>query len=398
MGAMRRLILGIAIAVAAFAGAAAAVAAENDIVVGFATGQSGFMLAYDQGAQRSAILAMETINAAGGINGRKFKWVISDTKSDRVQGAKAGLDVIRQGADLVVVSCDYDFGGPAALSAQNAHKISFFECAEDAKAGIEGIGPNAFTTSIAAPVQGATMAEWSVKKKGWKNGYVLLDDTVEYTKSVCAGFDWMYPKSGGTIVARDTFKNDDPSVAAQITRIRNANPQPDVIMMCTYTPGGASAVRQIRAAGINTPIVNGMAMDGTYWTASVPGLANFYVPVQGSIYGNDPDPKVNEFIAAYTKRWGEAPPSAYALPGWVLIELYAEAVKNAGSTDTDKVTAELEKLTNFPTRFGPRSYSHTLHIQNIGRYDIMNYTDGKPAPVEYWTISEPVPTNVLFRR
>jgi branched-chain amino acid transport system substrate-binding protein len=308
------------------------------------------------------------------------------------------LDVIRQGADLVVVSCDYDFGGPAALSAQNAKKISFFECAEDAKAGIEGVGPNSFTTSIAAPVQGATMAEWGFKKKGWKNGYVLLDDSVEYSKSVCAGFDWMYPKVGGTIVGRDVFKNDDPSVAAQITRIRAASPQPDVIMLCTYTPGGASAVRQIRAAGINIPIANGMAMDGTYWTAAVPGLANFYVPVQGSIYGNDVDPKVNESIADYKQRWGEAPPSSYALPGWVMIELYAEAVKKAGSTDTDKVTAELEKLNGFPTRFGPRSYSHTLHIQNIARYEIIGFTDGKPAPIEYWTISEPVPENVLFRR
>jgi branched-chain amino acid transport system substrate-binding protein len=399
MTAVRRLLLGVAIAAAGIGGAASAFAAENDIVVGFATAQSGFVLPYDQGAQRSAILAMETINAAGGINGRKFRWVISDTKSDRVQGAKAGADVVRQGADLVAVTCDYDYGGPAALAAQNAHKISFFECAEDAKAGIEGIGPNAFTTSIAAPVQGATMAEWSVKKKGWKNGYVLLDDSIEYDKSVCAGFDWMYPKVGGTIVAHDTFKNDDPSVAAQITRIRSASPPADVIMLCTYTPGGASALRQIRAAGINTPVVNGMSMDGSYWTAAVPGLSNFYVPVQGSIYGNDPDPKVNEFIVAYKERWKEAPPSSYALPGWVLIEVYAEAIKNAGgSTDTDKVTAELEKLKDFPTRFGPRSYSHSLHIQNIARYEIIGFTDGKPAPVEYWTISEPVPTNVLFRR
>jgi branched-chain amino acid transport system substrate-binding protein len=387
----------LAIAVAAYTGVAPA-AEKKDIVVGFATGQSGFMLAYDQGAQRSAILAMEAINAAGGIDGRKFKWVISDTKSDRVQGAKAGLDVVRQGADLVIVSCDYDFGAPAALAAQNAKKISFFECAEDAKAGIEGVGPNAFTTSIAAPVQGATMAEWSVKKKNWKNGYVLLDDSVEYSKSVCAGFDWMYPKAGGTIVGRDTFKNDDPSIAAQITRLRNVSPQPEVIMLCTYTPGGASAVRQIRAAGINTPIANGMSMDGTYWTAAVPGLSNFYVPVQGSTYGNDADPKVNDFIKSYNDRWKQAPPSAYALPGWVLIELYAEAVKKAGSTDTAKVTAELEKLKDFPTRFGPRTYSNKLHIQDIARYEIMGFTDGTPAPIEYWTISEPVPMDVLFRR
>lgn len=373
-------------------------AADKDIVIGFATAQSGFMLAYDQGAQEAAILAIEKINAAGGVNGRKLKWIVADTKSDRVQGAKAGLDVIRQGADLVVASCDYDWGSPAALAAQNAGKVSFFLCAEDAKAGIEGVGPYSFTASIAAPVQGATMAEWGFKKKGWKTGYVLLDETAEYNKSVCAGFDWMMPKVGGKIVGRDTFKNDDPSIASQITRLKGVSPPPDVIMLCTYVPGGASAVRQIRAAGINIPIANGMSMDGTYWTEAVPNLSEFYVPTQGSIYGNDPDPKVEEFNKAFAERWKQRPPSSYTYPGWVMIELYTEAVKRAGSTDTAKVVAELEKFKDFPTRFGPRTFTHTLHIQDTARYEIMGFNSGKPAPIEYWTISEPVPNNVLFRR
>lgn len=369
-----------------------------DIVVGFATAQSGIVQPYDQGGQRAAIMEMEMINAAGGIDGRKFRWLIADTKSDRVQGAKAGLEVARQGADLVIVSCDYDNGAPAALSAQNSGKASFFVCAEDAKAGIQGVGPYSFTASIAAPVQGATMAEWGIKKKGWRNGYVLLDNTAEYNKSVCAGFDWAFPKFGGKIVGRDTFRNDDASIASQITRLRNMSTPPDVIMLCTYTPGGASAIRQIRAAGIDIPIVNGMAMDGTYWTDAVPNLSNFYVPVQGSIYGNDPDPKVNEFAQDYSKRWEQPPPSSYVFPGWVLIECYAEAVKRAGTTDASKVVAELEKLREFPTRFGPRTFTPKLHIQDSARYEIIGFSAGKPTPVEYWKISEPVPMDVLFRQ
>jgi branched-chain amino acid transport system substrate-binding protein len=388
----------VSLAVAGAVAATPAGAAEKDIVVGFATAQSGFIVAYDQGGQQAAILAMEQINAAGGVNGRKFKWVISDTKSDRTQGAKAGLDVVRQGADLVVATCDYDFGAPAALAGQNAGKISFFLCAEDAKAGIEGIGPYSFSASITAPVQGAAIAEWGFKKKSWKTGYVLLDETVEYNKSVCAGYDWMMPKVGGKIIGRDTFKNDDPSIAAQITRIRNLDPAPDMIMLCTYVPGGASAVRQIRAAGINIPIGNGMSMDGTYWTDSVPNLSNFYVPVQGSIYGDDPDPKVEEFNKIYEARWKQRPPSSYTYPGWVMIEVYTEAVKRAGTTDSAKVVAELEKFKDFPTRFGPRTFTNKLHHQDTARYLIMGFDSGKPAPIEYWTISEPIPMNVLFRR
>jgi len=373
-------------------------AADNDIVVGFATAQSGFMVAYDQGAQRAAILAMEKINAEGGVNGRKFRWIVADTKSDRVQGAKAGLEVVRQGADLVVASCDYDWGSPAALAAQNAGKVSFLPCAEDAKAGIAGVGPYSFSASIAAPVQGATMAEWGFKRKGWKTAYVLLDETVEYNKSVCAGFDWMMQKIGGKILGSDTFKNDDPSIASQITRLKGVSPAPDVIILCSYVPGGASAVRQIRAAGVDIPIATAMSMDGTYWTEAVPNLSEFYVPTQGSIYGNDPDTKVEEFNKAFAERWKERPATSYTYVGWAMIELYAEAVKRADSTDAAKVVAELEKFRDFPTRFGPRTFTNRLHIQDSARYLIMGFNAGKPAPIEYWTISAPVPTNVLFRR
>ena len=132
-----------------------------DIVVGFATASSGFMQAYDKPAQDAAMMRIDEINKAGGLLGRQIKAVAVDTKTDRAEGAKAGLEVIDKGADLVVVSCDYDFGAPAALTAQAAGKISFFLCAESIKAGIQGVGPNSFSASVLAAVQGATMAKWS---------------------------------------------------------------------------------------------------------------------------------------------------------------------------------------------------------------------------------------------
>ena len=98
------------------------------------------------------------------------------------------------------------------------------------------------------------MAEWGYHKRGFRTAYVLLDTTIEYNKGICYGFDWMFPRlDGTTILGHDTFKNDDPSIASQITRIKNLPEPPDAIMLCTYVPGGASATRQIRAAGIDVP-------------------------------------------------------------------------------------------------------------------------------------------------
>ena len=264
--------------------------AADEIVIGFATSTSGFMVPYDDNPTKMAQVFIDDINAKGGLLGKKLKAVFADAKSDRVEGVRAAQEVLRQGADLVFGSCDYDYGSPAVFEAQKAGKIAVYICAEDPKAGIAG--PNVFTTSAVAQAQGVAMADWGYDKRNIRSAYVLLDDFDEYNKSVCAGFDWRFPKKGGKIVGRDTFKNGDASIASQVTRIREAAAAKkiDAIMMCSFPPGGASALRQIRAAGVDLPVLSDSAMDGTYWLNSVPGLTEFYIPVAVSIFGDDPAP------------------------------------------------------------------------------------------------------------
>ena len=371
---MKRIFTATALAV----GLAAPVLAE-DITVGFAIAKSGWLEAYDTPATTSARIRIDEINAAGGLLGRQIKWIEADTKSDQAQSASAGLQLIDEGAEMLVVSCDYDFGAPAALAAEGEGINSFFLCAEDIKAGIQGVGPNSFSASVLAAVQGATMAEWSVKERTVKTGYVLLDTTIEYNKGICTGFDWMFPMAGGEIVGRDTFKNGDASIASQITRIKALATEPDAIMLCSYIPGAASAVRQIRAAGITSLILNGSAVDGSYWLDATPNLSNFVVPVQGSIYGDDPRVSVEAFNAAYEAATGARPASSYAYPGYILIDLWAKAVERAGTLDGASVTAELEKMTNEETAFGPRSFSSELHHQNSVEMQIIEITNAKLA-------------------
>jgi branched-chain amino acid transport system substrate-binding protein len=162
------------------------------------------------------------------------------------------------------------------------HVRSLCSCAPRMPRREAGVGPYSFTAGVAAQLEGASLAEWGYDKQGYRDVYVLLDDSVEYTKSVCAGFDWLFPKRGGKIVDRDTFKNGDASVASQVTRLRTAMAagKVDAIVFCSYLPGGSSAIRQIRAAGIDLPILASSTFDGTYWLGAVPDLTNFYVPVQ----------------------------------------------------------------------------------------------------------------------
>lgn len=378
--------------------AAPALADDERIVVGFATAETGFMQAYDKPAQDAAMIRIQEINEAGGLLGKQIEVVNADTKTDRAEGAKAGLSVIDAGADLVVVSCDYDFGAPAALAAESSGLISFFLCAESIKAGIQGVGPNSFSASVLAAVQGATMAQWAYEKKGARSFYRLEDTWTEYNKGICDGFDWMLPKlPGATLAGEDSFLNEDASIAAQITRIKALPEEPDAIIVCTMMPGGVSAIKQLRAAGIGSMILNGSGMDGSYWLSAVPDLSNFFTPVQGSIYGDDPNPEVTAFNAKYTEVTGAGPATQYTYPGYVMIDVWAKAVERAGTTETAAVVAELEKMTDEPTLFGPRTFTPELHHQNKARYLIVETNAGKPAVVDEWTISEPIPVADLMQ-
>jgi branched-chain amino acid transport system substrate-binding protein len=373
----------------------AARAADNSIMIGEAIAKSGWMEPYDYSA-RMADFAIDDINAKGGLLGRQIRTSVIDTKTDPSESARAGASLASDGADLVIVSCDYDQGAPAALAATSAGKLAISLCAGDPKMGVQGIGKLAFTAATAGQAQGATNAAWAHDKKGFRTAYVLTDTKIEYSKSVCKGFEWQWAKySDSKVLGSDTFKNDDPTIASQISRIKALPQKPDAIALCSFMPGAASALRQMRAAGIDQPIFLPTGSDGTYWFASVPGITDVYLPAPVLAGGNDPNPEVNKLVDRYRAKFGEPPATSYVLSGYALIEMWADAVNKAGTTDAERVATALETFKDHPTVTGPVSFSPELHIQNKARFLMLGVKDGKYEQFGYVTSPE-VPVDVLF--
>ena len=283
------------------------------------------------------------------------------------------------------------------FEAQKAGKISVYICAEDPKAGIAG--PNAFTTSAVAQAQGIAMADWAIDKKGIRTAYVLLDDTSEYNKSVCGGFDWKFPLKGGKIIGRDTFKNGDATIASQVTKIRDAvaSREIDAIMFCSYPPGGASAMRQIRAAGINLPVLSSGSMDGTYWLNSVPGLTNFFIPVAVSIFGDDPRPEVRSLTEKYKAKFNSLPSTQYGFPVYAFLELWAKAVTKAGTLEPARVVAIIDTFKDEPTTLGPRTFAPGQHIQMTAPLLIVAVSNDNGKVIDQVYDKEQIPREVLYR-
>ena len=358
-----------------------AATAQEDVTVGFAIALSGFVAPYDDGPYKAAKLAIEEINAKGGLLGRKIVEVSADTASDPAQGATAATDVLSKNAELVMVTCDFDFGAPAALVAQSQDKIAFSSCAADAKFGVQGIGPNAYTMATATNHQGAILAEFAWKTLGKRNVYILNDLQVEYNKSLCSNFEkrWRELAGGEGVAGYDEYNaGNDTVIAAQVSRMKDAEAKSDVIMFCGAINGG-SYIRQIRAAGIELPMITGESMDGTYWLEAVPDLSTFYNLTYGSIHGDDPEPRVNEFVEAFTKAYGEAPVTGHALTGYSVIEAWALAVERAGTFETEAVRAQLDSFSEEDLLVGKTSFTSDLHISNARPMTIIEIEGGKAS-------------------
>jgi branched-chain amino acid transport system substrate-binding protein len=367
------------IALGALGGLAVSAMAADDLVIGVASGQTGLLSPWDLGGRRGAEVAIEDINAKGGVLGRQLKLVVSDTKSDPSIGPTAASEVIAEGAEMVIVACDYDFAAPAAMTAVGMGKIVFSTCAADPKFGAQGIGPTAYTMSLATNGQGALLAEWAHGQKGWKTAYIMKDTAIEYTKSLCEHFEnrWTALAGPDSIKGRDTWNGiNDTSIAGQITRIKEVSDQVDFIMWCGFTNNG-SVLRQLRSAGVNNPVLGSEAMDGSHWIDAVPDLSNFYVAVYASIFGNDPDPKVETFMARYKEKFGEAAPMGHVLTGYSAVEAYARAVEKAGTVEADKVKAVLDSFKNEELLIGPTTFEPDLHINLNRPMLMMEMTNGK---------------------
>jgi branched-chain amino acid transport system substrate-binding protein len=360
------------------AASASAASSQKPIVIGFTGAKTGFMSIYDSQVFAGAQVAANQANAKGGVLGRKIKFITCDSKTDQAQSAACGAEVIGKGANFVMPSCDFDFGSPAARVAGKKGIVAI-GCAGGLEYGVQGVGPLLFNTYPGSADEGSIMAEWAFQKQGWKKAYVLTDQFLEYTKDVSDYFTKRFQQLGGQVVGQDTFNNSDASIAAQVSRLRTEGKDADFIVLSSLPPGGASALRQIRAAGINLPVVGAAAFDGSYWLNTVPDLSNFYYPALGSLFGDDPSAVRKRFLGVQVpKVLGKKPTHAsYPLLGYAAVQTLIKGMQQAKTTNGKAVAGALDKFKNVPLITGKTTYTSKCHIPSGRPYLIIQVQNGK---------------------
>jgi branched-chain amino acid transport system substrate-binding protein len=352
---------------------------DGPIVIGMAVARSGFAAAYDLGPSRGAELAVADINARGGVLGRRLELKYGDTKSDRALGTTVGLDLLSRGAKVMFVTCDFDLGGPAAIAATGKKVVAVSPCAGSSQFDVPTLGPLAYSMGTKSAA-GATNVARFAYDKGYRKAYLWRDPSITHTKETCAAFESTFgAQPQAKVVGSDTIQQKDASFAGLIARLRASGA--DVLELCGYNPGAVTALRQLRAAGVDIPVVSNMSMDGDYWLKGVPDLKDFYYDAFGSLYGDDPRADVNDFFARYKAKFGERAVTSYALTGYATVQILAKGIETARTTSGPALAKAMDGLGSYETIAGPAGYSAKQHIVTARPSVILSVAGGRTSPV-----------------
>ena len=362
------------------------------ILIGSAMAQTGFMSPFDVPALDTARIAIDATNAAGGVLGCQLELIEVDGETNPDKGAQIATDLIDQGAQLMLVTCDYDINAKASQVAQDAGVLVIAPCVGDTIMGPDAGLTLGFSLGSAVPGEAAIMAEAAFEEFGPKAS-LFKDMSIKYTQNQCKVFEERWIQLGGEIVSAPEFSQTPEGslaapVTAQVKEIKDSNP--DVVALCSYPGGGAEAAAALRAGGVETPVVSGFGMDGAFWLGAVPDLSNFYFVTYASVFGDDPNPKVAELLSAYKDLTGNDAATSGLVTGASSIEAFALAAEQAGSTNGADLAAALEAFDNVDLTAGPTSFSPQLHVNVTRPMALMQVQDGSHSFIEYRAAEQPI--------
>jgi branched-chain amino acid transport system substrate-binding protein len=345
----------------------------KEIVIGAALAKTGYMAPYDSTFAAVEQLVKET-NAHGGIDGHKVRVIHADTRSDPQQAVLAVQNLIEDGADVLV------FSGEALNAAAGAPLAEEHGELNMSNANEPGFGPpttgRLSFTSFPSLLSEASAGASFLRDRGVKHPFLFRDTSIIYGRAYCSGFQLTWEHLGGTIAGSVDFENSDESVAAQVSELRNSDA--DAVVMCSYPPGGAAAIKQIRAAGIDVPILGPGGFDGTFWLKGIPSTKDIYATSNGSAY-DPPNEETAKLFKRLERAGVDTDVSGALLGAYAGGQMILDVIRETGSVDGNALADALEAKPH-NTVVGKLTYTRDNH-QPSRTWPIYSYSSGKPALV-----------------
>jgi branched-chain amino acid transport system substrate-binding protein len=305
---------------------------EGEIVIGEYGSMTGGQATFGVSTHNGIMLAVDEINGAGGVNGRKIRVMTEDDQSKAEEAANAVTKLINQNNVVAIIGEVASSSSLAAAPICQANKIPMIT-PSSTNPKVTEVGDYIFRMCFIDPYQGEAMANYLSRQAGMKTAAILIDNKSDYSTGLASFFERTFVANGGRIVSKASYAQGDSDFRSQLTNIKSSNPE--VIFVPGYYNDIGQIAIQARDLGMKQPLAGG---DG--WESpkliEIGGDA-----LEGCFYSNhyhidDPSPAVREFVQKYKERFGQDPDSLAAL-GYDSTRVLAEAIKRAGTTDSAKL-------------------------------------------------------------
>lgn len=354
------------------AGDDSAAAGAETFLIGGTGPLTGDNALYGNAVKNGAQIAIDEINAAGGVdvNGTKYQFAL-DFQDDVADGEtaiaaynklmdngiNAFLGTVTSGACIAVSDATYADG-----ILQLTPSGSQLECTQY---------DNAFRVCFADPLQGEVMAKYAVETLGKQKAAVIYHNDSDYSAGMADVFKETVENLGGEVVAYEASGSSDVDFATQLTKIKGTDAE--IIFVPTYYGAATYIAQQAADLGMEIPFIGGDGWDGildNVTDASIVEGAVFLSPFFAE------DPAAADFVAAYKAAFNETP-IQFAADGYDGVYIIKAAMEKAGSIESSDIIAamteiEVDGLTGkmtFTPEGEPEKDAKLIAIEN-GKYTL----------------------------
>lgn len=325
---------------------------EQTIKVGVVAELTGDIPAVGASCKNAAEMAVKEINDAGGleVGGRKYKieLFIEDNAGKADQSAATAQKLITQQNVVAIIGPNASrYAIPASEIAESAKVVLISPWSTNPKTTLDA-KTNApkkyvFRAAFIDDFQGRVVAKFALDNLKAKKAAVLYDVASDYNKGIAEFFKKTFEESGGTVVAFETYTTGDKDFSAQLTKIKNANP--DVVFLPNYYSEVPLQIQQGKRLGITVPFL-GSDSWGSEELIKLCGTEceGYYFSTHYA--ADNATPVAKKFIDGYKATYGATPDDVAALT-YDSFGLLWTALKAAGKVDRQAVRDALAKVPKY---------------------------------------------------
>ncbi|MGE5581988.1 MAG: ABC transporter substrate-binding protein [Bacillota bacterium] len=295
---------------------------------------SGQVSAYGTQTRDAIAMAVEEINAKGGVLGKPIKLIVEDDEASPDKTKNAFMKLVAKDKVIGIIGALTSKCSLAITKDAQDKKIVLIS-PSSTNDTVTDAGDYIFRACYNDSFQGQVVAQFSFDTLKAKKAAILYDITNDYSKGLTTNFSDKFKSLGGEVVASESYSTNDKDFNAQLTKIKAA--KPDVLFIPDYYSTVSLIAKQVRAQGLTIPMVGADGWDEITNNAGDEALNSYY----SNHYSPDAnDPEVTAFVKKYQEKY-KIVPNALAALGYDATYILAEAIERAGSTDPEKIKAAM---------------------------------------------------------